>query len=116
MGYDVHITRAAAWAESESLPISIKEWLEYVERDPEMRLDNIARVSTRDGTVVSYENPGLSVWTAYSGHERAGSMAWFDYRNGRIVVKNPDKEILTKMKRIAEQFGATVVGDEGERY
>jgi hypothetical protein len=65
---------------------------------------------------VSYENPGVSVWTKHSGHEKSGNIAWFDYRNGEIVVKNPDDEILTKMKRIAQQFGATVMGDDRETY
>jgi hypothetical protein len=43
-------------------------------------------------------------------------MAWFDWHRGAIVVKNPDTEILDKMKQIAAALGAFVVGDEGERY
>ena len=40
MGYDVHITRAEHWTESDSTPIGLDEWLSYVGSDPEMRLDN----------------------------------------------------------------------------
>jgi hypothetical protein len=39
-----------------------------------------------------------------------------DYRQGRIVVKNPDPAILTKMCAIAERFAARVQGDDGETY
>ena len=50
------------------------------------------------------------------GHDPRGNMAWFDYRKGEIVVKNPGAEIRAKMKKIAAAFGANMVGDDGERY
>jgi hypothetical protein len=31
-------------------------------------------------------------------------------------MKNPDDEILRKMKQVASSFAANVVGDEGEQY
>jgi hypothetical protein len=49
-----------------------------------------------------------------SGPEHGGG--WFDYRNGRIVVKYPDEKMLAKMRVIAEALGARVMGDEGELY
>ena len=33
MGYDVHITRAREWHESDTTPITLDEWLAYVARD-----------------------------------------------------------------------------------
>jgi hypothetical protein len=93
----------------------LKDWLAYVEADSEMRLDNFAEAQTPDG-ILRYENIGLAVWTAYSHHGEGGSMAWFDFRRGNIVVKNPDEEILAKMCRIAEALQARVQGDEGEYY
>jgi hypothetical protein len=115
VGYDVHITRADHWTESESDPIALDDWLRYVAGDPEMRLDNFAEAEV-EGDILRYENQGLAVWTAYSGHGLKGNMAWFDYRRGRVVVKNPDDEILGKMQRIASALGAKVMGDEGELY
>lgn len=112
MGYDVHITRASAWSESELDPITLGEWLVYVKSDSEMRLDGFAEARTPADEVLRYENPGLAVWTGWS---RSGQ-AWFDHRNGRIVVKNPDDEILAKMCSIAREIGARVQGDEGEYY
>lgn len=114
MGYDVHITRADDWSESESNPITLDEWLTYIANDPGMRLDNSAEVETPDG-VLRYENEGLAVWTAYSAHDQNG-MAWFDYRRGQIIVKNPDNEILAKMKQVAAALQAKIIGDDGEFY
>jgi len=116
MGYDLHITRADDWTDSESEPITLDEWKAYVASDPEFRLENFAEATTPQGETVRYDSEGLAVWTAYSGHGVDGNMAWFDYRRGRIVVKNPDDEIQEKMKRIADHFDAYVVGDEGEEY
>ncbi len=115
MGYDVHITWATNWSDSESVPIRLTEWLEYVASDPEFRLDNFAEAITPQGDTLRYDNTGLAVWTAYSDPDEQGSV-WFDYRNGRIVVKNANIEIRAKMKEIADDLGARVVGDEGEEY
>ena len=115
MGYDVHITRADNWTESRTRPIALDEWTSYVRSDPEMRLDNSAELEV-EGNVMSYENEGLAVWVEYSGHGVDGNRAWFDYSEGRIVVKNPDEEILGKMKQIAAGLNGRVIGDEGEVY
>ncbi len=117
MGYDIHITRQEFWFDdANSRDISIKEWLELIEQDSEMRLDNTAEATLDNGQVLQIENEGLAVWTAYSKHAENGNMAWFDYTNGNIVVKNPDSEILKKMWSIAERLSAKVQGDECEIY
>jgi hypothetical protein len=59
MGYDVHITRAEDWTESESAPIGLDEWLRYVAGDHEMRLDNFAETEVGGDDVLRYENYGL---------------------------------------------------------
>ena len=46
----------------------------------------------------------------------AGNKALFDHTEGRITVKNPDAEIIDKMRRIASALDARVVGDDGEEY
>lgn len=115
MGYNFYITRAPDWFDNAESRIALEDWLSYVASDPEMRLDNFAEADTSDGTLRS-ENVGLVVWTAYSHHDSAGNMAWFDYQNGNIVVKNPDEEIIAKLLRIAASLAARVQGDEGEFY
>ena len=79
MGYEVHITRKAEWFGEEGPEITIEEWKNYVASDPEMRLDGFAEATTPDGNTLRVESPGLSVWVAYSKHEEAGNMAWFDH-------------------------------------
>jgi hypothetical protein len=116
VGYEVHITRAAHWTESEALPISINEWLAYVASDAEMRLDAVASATTPAGESIAFDSPGLAVWTAWSQNDVDGSRAWFDHEEGRVVVKNPDEVILQKMIAIAAHFGARVQGDDGECY
>jgi hypothetical protein len=116
MGYDVHITRAIELSDSKDTPITIEEWLQYVQQDPEMRLDGYAKATTPKGDTLRIESEGLCVWKGYSGHGRDGNMAWFYYYDGCVIVKNPDDEILIKMKSIAESLAANVIGDEGEFY
>lgn len=116
MGYDVHIARAAHWVDAETTPITLPEWLQYVEGDSEMRLEGVAVGRVKGKRAVAYQSTGLAVWVAYSKHDEKGNMAWFDWYNGTVVVKNPDAEIREKMKQIATALGAVVVGDDGEHY
>ena len=81
-----------------------------------MRLDGYAEATTPKGETIRVESEGLAVWTAYSKHGLNGNMAWLDLERGCIDVKNPDEEILNKMRSIAARFGARVVGDEDETY
>jgi hypothetical protein len=116
VGYDVHITRATDWWEADETSLSLNEWLAYVEQDPEMRREEAATVTLPGGNILSAKRPGLAVWLGYSRNRPGTNMAWFDYREGCVVVKNPDAELLTKMKRIAVTLNARVQGDEGELY
>lgn len=115
MGYEVYITRRRDWwddASGEAIDAGI--WRSFVAGDPTMRLDGFAEATLPDGETLRIESPGLAVWTAYSGHGVNGNMAWFDHRDGNIVVKNPDEEILGHMRTIAKHLDARVQGEEGE--
>lgn len=117
MGYEVHIVRNSDWWDvAVGGGISLEEWEFCVRTDESMRLDHAAETKTDDGEVIRYENPGLAVWVGYSNHNESGNMAWFDFREGRISVKNPDEEILRKMHQLATRLDAKVVGDEEEEY
>lgn len=100
MGYDLHITRAGDWAESEQMPITADEWLAVVAADPELRIDD------RNG-------PYFAVWPGPCSYPEGG---WFDWFEGRISTKNPDRAILGKMLQLAHTLRAVVQGDEGELY
>lgn len=112
MGYEVHITRADDWTDSPSVPISLEEWLAVVDGDPELRLEGFASATTVEGETLSFESPGLAIWTGWSRHGAGGGFAWIDHSDGEIAVKNPDEEILRKMHQIARALGARVQGDD----
>ncbi|VWD56671.1 hypothetical protein [Burkholderia contaminans] len=116
MGYDVHITRKENWFDESGPRIDIDEWKTVVLSDPDMRLDGYASAVVGNGSVLRIESNGLAVWTAYAGNGIDGNMAWFDFRQGNIVVKNPDGAILRKMWLLAQRLDAKVQGDECEAY
>ena len=105
MGYDLQITRGGR------APVGEQEWRSYVAADPEFELTGVAETPTPDG-VLRYENPGLACWSGHPG----GEQVWFDFRRGRVVVKNPDEPTIAKMIEVARALGARVEGDDGEVY
>lgn len=96
MGYDLHITRAADWTQSESNPITEAEWEAHVALDPELLLTGAAETSTPGGPL-GYRSAGLAVWTRHP----SGETVWFDCRDGAVVVKNPDAPTIAKMMSVA---------------
>ncbi|PMS36265.1 hypothetical protein B0G57_107267 [Trinickia symbiotica] len=116
MGYDVHITRTSNWFDESGPKIGIDEWKAIAQSDSDMRLDGYASVVVGDGSVLRVDSEGLAVWIAYAGNGVNGNMAWFDFRNGNVVVKNPDSMILGKMWQLAQRLGAKVQGEECEVY
>jgi hypothetical protein len=116
MGYDVYITRRGNWFDESEAKIGIDEWKALVLSDPDMRLDGYASAVVGNGNVLRIDSEGLTVCTAYVGSGVEGSMAWFDLRQGNVVVKNPDGAILGKMWHLARKLDAKVQGDECEIY
>lgn len=109
MGYDLHITRKEHWADENSqLDISVHEWEMVVANDPELEIDNTARIFTTDGERSLYKWTGIPL-----GNEEC---ALFDFDGGTIDVKNPDNETIKKMCKIAVLLIARVQGDDGEIY
>ncbi len=99
MGYDVHITRKKFWADEAGSVITAEEWLAYVARDPQLRLDP---QSKRHSVTLDIQSQYPDPW-----------LEWFE---GDIYSKNPDEAIRTKMLQIAAALGARVQGDDGEFY
>jgi hypothetical protein len=75
MGYDIHITRTDDWTESENDPITIEEWIAYIDSDPDMQLEGFAEATTSDGGKIRIESPGLAVWITYSKNGQNGNFA-----------------------------------------
>ena len=101
MGYDLHITRKENWADEEDEGlISISEWNTHVKSDAEL---------TEDLDNLGGDN--------YLYQRAAGNWPlWYSQQSGEINTKNPDCDVIQKLVRIANSLGATVQGDDGERY
>jgi hypothetical protein len=98
MAYQLHITRAADWTNSNDLPITAAEWLKLVRTDSELVQD---------------PRYGLHFvrWAGSRGRNR-----WLEWSEGRINTRYPDGALLKKLVAIAERLGAKVQGDGGEVY
>lgn len=103
MGYEFHIRRQD--------PIPLEAWLDYVERDPELRrIDKVTMTNPVSGALIEIPGEGMAVWTVLGDRGPV-----FDFREGRISVRGR-RAVIPKMKAVAAVFGAIVVGDEGEEY
>src|SRR4029450_3713703 len=101
MGWEIHITGAEHWADSDQHPITAQEWLSFVGADSELTID------PRDN------GPYCALWLA---RRIEGAHPWVGWVEGTICTKNPDRETLGKALQIARHFGARVQGDDGEEY
>ncbi len=99
MGYDLYITRARHWTDSEANPITAAEWCALVKSDDEL-------------TITGIQGEYFAVWDGESQFEEP----WLDWQDGRIFTKNPDEPLIEKMVAIAKVLNATVQGDDGEIY
>lgn len=103
MGYDLHITRADSWLDSQNTPITHPEWEAYVESDPELIWEGWTNWTTL-GRIHT------AVW-------RSGSLeVHFHWYHSEITAKPSSREGIQKMVAIADALGAKVFGDENERY
>jgi hypothetical protein len=101
MGWEIHITRAENWPDSDRTPITAEEWLTLVAADPELVIDPRGN------------GPYFALWLS---HDVGGDHPWFDWSKGGISTKYSDWRTLGKALEIARHFGARVQGDDGEEY
>ncbi|MGC5323834.1 hypothetical protein [Brevibacillus sp. SYSU BS000544] len=113
MSYDLHITRASFWFESEKDPITEQEWNQYIITDPQFHAGNEISVTPPSGSKISIHG-GFALWN----YEEEGIEVPFRYSRGRISVSGAgdDENVVNKMKEIATILSAKVIGDEGETY
>jgi hypothetical protein len=101
VGYDIYITRADEWYESEASPIGVEECVAVIKQDPDLRLAGDS----------AFDSGLYFEWT---GHPHC--IESFELSGGMISIKNPDNPTLAKMLDLAERLQAKVVGDDGESY
>jgi len=104
MGYNLHITRAKDWIDSQLKPISQEEWSAIAKRD----------FSLRPNGSVSFENDdGVLVEAVLYSFAENFSIYFYE---GRLVAKNPTDAGVKKMVQLATLLNAVVLGDDGEQY
>jgi hypothetical protein len=98
VGYDLHITRADDWTDNAGSPIPKDEWI---------------AVATADEDLFPMPENGD---TFFALGDRQDPHAWFDWFDGDVFTKNPDRPTSTKMLDLATRLDARVQGDDGELY
>jgi len=104
MSIYVYVTRKPDPLEVNGPDISKEEWIDLIERDPDLSIadpPNQLRVDS------SY-----AVWASYPG----GYPAWFSLSGGSIEVKGIDDAILCKLRYFANKLGARIVSEMGEEF
>ncbi len=112
MGYSIHIEQIDSGSQNK---ITLEKWLEYIENDSEMERNDHIEVISPENEVLSFKIEGLCIWKGYSKYPE-GINVYFSPSKNSISLKNPDREILIKMYKIAQYFKASVRGDGDEIY
>ncbi|HFV9473035.1 TPA: hypothetical protein ACIALX_004466 [Salmonella enterica subsp. enterica serovar Orientalis] len=99
MGWELHIVRTECWFDSASDPISREEWLQLVNDDEELTVDNV-------------NGDSYAIWSGQSEHDGP----WLGWDDGRISTKHPDEALYCKMLQVAEKLNAVVVDDDNHKY
>jgi len=95
--------------------ISLQEWTNFVENDPEMRLDNCTTVTLPNGEVYQYASPGTAVFLNREPGATAVKEVVFDYAGGAILVNDADQRTLNKIRHIAFKLN-TRIFKETKKY
>ncbi|MEZ7799379.1 hypothetical protein ABUS55_22900 [Citrobacter pasteurii] len=95
MGWELHIVRTECWFDSARDPISREEWLQLVNDDEELTIDNV-------------NGDSYAIWSGQSEHDKP----WLGWYDGRISTKNPDEALYCKMLQVADKLNAIVVDDD----
>lgn len=99
MGYDLHLTRASNWTDSEVEPIPESDWVEFAEASLHVPTD----ISVDGGpTIYQLRN-----------HPEAPTLQW---DRGQVTVWGVAEDDAADLLRVAGQLGARLVGDDGEPY
>lgn len=100
MVYDVHVTRAADWVDSERMPLPLSDLRTVVATQSDLRV--VARGVLNDHDLYALVDgipATLGLWTA-----------------GEIVVREPGPWHLARAAQLAQGLRAYVIGDDGQRY
>lgn len=101
MGYDLHITRADAWLESESAPITRQEWQDFARSHP---------------TLVEAGSAEIGAEPVYDCVDASGLVAALSWQEDHIYVYGFNGDQPAALLDIASKLDAELFGDDDERY
>lgn len=111
MAYNIHITAADGWWESESNPISLHQLKEYVSHAHDLREESSPGATNPvTGEVIRIPDEYTFTWKSDD------NVYWFHFNKGRITFRYTDDIQISKAKEIAKALNAKVQGDEEELY
>jgi hypothetical protein len=100
MGYDLHITRAIFWPDSERYPILADE-VGNLRDEPDL---TIPPGVPRDFCTITWQS-GTS-----------DGDGWLMFYAGQLKTKHPEPGLVCRMTELGTRLDAWVVGDDGEVY
>jgi hypothetical protein len=105
----IHITRQKdLFHQDEANEITLEEWMSFVAKDPDMRLDNYTTVTLQFGEKYRYENPGAAViFNRAPGQLNAREVA-AEFIGGNIVIKGSAAHLMNKVRQIAFKLNAQI--------
>ncbi len=109
MGYDLHITRSEDWSDPDGTPIPLEEWRNFTTAHDDI---HDVPITSPEGDIIMDDTGAGSVAVRLSTGDWA-PLWWVD---GNVVSKNPSREMVQFMARIAVELSARVQGDDGEVY
>ena len=109
MGYDIHITRRAFWADEDGPVISLEAWMAHCATDASLVAMPVRNEA--GGIVMDDPSPGSVAYQLPNGEWWP---MWWD--EGGVLTKNPPVGTFAKLAEIAAAFQAQVQGDDGEQY
>jgi hypothetical protein len=109
MGYELHVSRALNGDEAEN--IIEEEWLQFVADATDFEFQTEVSTTSPSGERVAFSG-SFGCWTGYP----TAKIVSFRWSRGAVRVAFADDHAVVGALRVADAFGATVVGDEGESY
>lgn len=115
MAYDLHIRRDESTSNDPERLITEQEWQAVISSDKSLLPEPSPSVTNpKTQEVIRVNSPSMASWVDPSTQQKY----YFHYSSvsGEIQVRNPPDQVIKKMKQIAAQLKASVIGDEGEVY
>ncbi|MFE0449685.1 hypothetical protein ACFW2D_00025 [Streptomyces sp. NPDC058914] len=106
MGYELHMTRASHWLDSEERPISLREWIEFAHNSAALREEG------------HFDMHGVGRQPVFMWGRPDGVVVGFHWYEGRVTLSGahaPGVD-LVGLADLAAELSASLIGDDGEQY